>query len=150
MKKGKTTYKKNGSNVHADLLKELWNAAIALRCNITPADYKRDVLPFIFLRFHSLRYEERRSEIDAEIVDPPSDLHTTDKQLMLSLREDADLYLSKQVFLVPEEARWENIVKIARTDDVKVRLDNILDLLEASFPKLRCLLPVIYAGSNLD
>jgi type I restriction-modification system DNA methylase subunit len=76
--KRKTTNKKNGGS---DLFKELWNAAVALRGSIEPADYKRYVLPLIFLRFLSLRYEQRVSEINAEIADPQSDLFTTDKQL---------------------------------------------------------------------
>ena len=149
MKKG-LHKQKNGNGGVAELLKELWNAAVALRGNIEPADYKRYVLPLMFLRFLSLRYEKRRSEIDAEMANPTSELHTTDKQLMLSIREDSDLYLSKQVFLVPAKARWDNIIKIARTDDVKLRLDHILALLEKTFPKLKGLLPAIYAGSNLD
>lgn len=102
------------------LLKELWNAAVSLRGNIEPADYKRYVLPLIFLRFLSLRYEKRRGEIDSEMADPASDIYTTDHQMQFVLREEADLYLAKNVFLVPEEARWENIVKIARADDVKL------------------------------
>ena len=69
----KTSYK-NGNGGVAELLKELWNAAVALRGSIEPADYKRYVLPLIFLRFLSLRYEKRVSEIDAEIADPKSDL----------------------------------------------------------------------------
>ena len=98
----KPLYKqKPGNGGIAELLKELWNAAVALRGNIEPADYKRYVLPLIFLRFLSLRYEKRRAEIDAEIADPKSDLHTTDEQLALTLREDPDLYLASQVFLVP-------------------------------------------------
>ena len=132
------------------LLRELWNAAVALRGNIEPADYKRYVLPLVFLRFLSLRFEQRRAEIDAAVADPKSDLHTDDPQLALAFREDADLYLARQVFLVPEDARWENIVKIARADDVKLRLDQLLARLETTFPKLRGLLPPIYAGSNLD
>ncbi len=147
----KALYKqKNGNGGVAELLKELWNAAVALRGNIEPADYKRYVLPLIFLRFLSLRFEKRRSEIDTEIADPQSDLHTADVQLALILREDPDLYLASQVFLVPEDARWDSIIKIARADDVKLRLDNILALLEKTFPKLKGLLPAIYAGSNLD
>jgi type I restriction enzyme M protein len=144
----KKFYKKNetGSN----LFKELWNAAVALRGSIEPADYKRYVLPLIFLRFLSLRYEQRVSEIDAEIADPNSDLFTRDKQLAREIREDPDNFKKRNVFLVPEEARWDNIVKIARADDIKLRLDNILALLEKTFPKLKGLLPPIYAGSNLD
>jgi type I restriction enzyme M protein len=146
--KGKKVYKKSGSG--SDLLKELWNAAVALRGSIEPADYKRYVLPLIFLRFLSLRYEQRVSEINAEIADPQSDLFTTDKQLAREIREDPDNFKKKNVFLVPEQARWDNIVKIARADDIKLRLDNILALLEKTFPKLKGLLPPIYAGSNLD
>ena len=38
------------------LTKELFEAAITLRGSVEPADYKRYVLPIIFLRFLSLRY----------------------------------------------------------------------------------------------
>ena len=141
---------KNGSGSGNELFKELWNAAVALRGTIEPPDYKRYVLPLIFLRFLSLRFEKRHAEIVAEIADPKSDLHTKDKQLAFDILNDADNYTSKQTFLVPEEARWENIVKIARADDIKLRLDNLLALLEKTFPKLKGLLPPIYAGSNLD
>jgi type I restriction enzyme M protein len=146
--KRKKLYKKTSTG--SDLFKELWNAAVALRGSIEPADYKRYVLPLIFLRFLSLRYEQRVSEINTEIADPNSDLFTTDKQLAREIREDPDNFKKKNVFLVPKEARWDEIVKIARTDDVKLRLDNIMALLEKTFPKLKGLLPAIYAGSNLD
>ena len=141
---------KPAHSVLSELLKELWNTAVALRGSIEPADYKRYVLPLIFLRFLSLRYEKRHAELVGEIADPKSDLHTKDKQLALDILNDADNYTARQTFLVPEEARWETIVKIARADDIKLRLDKILALLEKTFPKLKGLLPPIYAGSNLD
>ncbi|MBN1208091.1 MAG: SAM-dependent DNA methyltransferase [Myxococcaceae bacterium] len=43
-----------------ELVKELWQAAVTLRGSIEPAEYKRFVLPIIFLRFLSLRSEHRR------------------------------------------------------------------------------------------
>jgi type I restriction-modification system DNA methylase subunit len=52
-----TTEKRNGI---AELLKELWEAAVTLRGSIEPADYKRYVLPIIFLRFLSMRFERRK------------------------------------------------------------------------------------------
>jgi type I restriction enzyme M protein len=142
--------KKIHKNGNSDLFKELWNAAVALRGSIEPADYKRYVLPLIFLRFLSLRYEQRVSEIKAGIADPQSDLFTRDQELAREILEDPDNFTKKNVFLVPQDARWDNIVKIARADDIKLRLDNILTLLEKTFPKLKGLLPPIYAGSNLD
>ncbi|KKM05233.1 hypothetical protein LCGC14_1756170 [marine sediment metagenome] len=42
-----------------DLIKELWQAAVNLRGSIEAPDYKRYVLPLIFFRFLSLRYERR-------------------------------------------------------------------------------------------
>ena len=50
MKKPKP-YQQPGDGGVAALMRELWNAAVALRGNIEPADYKRYVLPLIFLRF---------------------------------------------------------------------------------------------------
>ena len=105
----KVNYKGSNGRV-SELLKELLKAAVALRGSIEPADYKRYVLPLIFLRFLSLRYEKRVSEIDVEIADPKSNLFTTDKQLAMEFREDPDNFKNKNVFLVPEEARWSNIV----------------------------------------
>src|SRR5512144_1129669 len=84
----KAPYKRNDSDGVGDYRIELWNAAVALRGNIEPADYKRYVLPLIFLRFLSLRYEKRWAEINAEIADPNSDLFTTDEQLKLAIQED--------------------------------------------------------------
>lgn len=130
----------------AALTKELWQAAVTLRGSIEPADYKRYVLPIIFLRFLSLRYERRRAELERLIADKKSDYHGDKKVL-----DELDEYRSAGAFIVPEEARWGKIRESAQRDDIKVRLDNALELLEKKYPdKLRGLLPRIYAGSNLD
>ena len=135
-----------GNGGITELLKELWNAAVTLRGSIEPADYKRYVLPLIFLRFLSLRYERRRAELEHLIADPASDYHG-----LTRVREDPDEYRAGGAFIVPEAARWANIVKIAQADDVKIQLDNVLTKLEDTYPdRLRGLLPRIYAGSNLS
>lgn len=92
-----------------------------------------------------MRYERRRAELEKRIADPKSDYHGDKKAL-----NDPDEYRSAGAFIVPESARWDNIVKVAQADDIKVQLDNILELLEKKYPdKLRGLLPRLYAGSNL-
>jgi len=146
-KKGTTTKKiaSNAGNGVMDVIKELWQAAVTLRGSIEPADYKRYVLPIIFLRFLSLRYERRREEIGLLIKEPSSEYYGDTQAL-----DEPDEYRSVGAFILPEEARWENIVRHAQADDIKVRLDNILELLERTYPdKLRGLFPRIYAGSNL-
>jgi type I restriction enzyme M protein len=133
------------------LSKELWQAAVNLRGAIEPADYKRYVLPLIFLRFLSLRYQRRRAELEKLIADPTSDYHTTNPKHAASILRDPDEYRAAGAFIVPEESRWDNIVKIARADDIKTQLDKILEQLENAYPdRLRGLLPRIYGGSNLD
>jgi type I restriction enzyme M protein len=64
----------NGNGV-MELVKELWQAAVNLRGSIEPADYKRYVLPIIFLRFLSLREEKRREELRSLVADPQSDYY---------------------------------------------------------------------------
>jgi len=137
----------SGNGTIVDLTKELWQAAVALRGEIEPPDYKRYVLPIIFLRFLSLRYEKRRAELEALIADPKSDYYGDEDAL-----DDPDEYRQANTFIVPEKARWSHIVQnVAPADDVKVLMDQILTLLENTFPeKLRGLLPRIYAGSNLS
>src|SRR5262245_34978424 len=107
------------------LTKQLWQAAVELRGSIEPADYKRYVLPIIFLRFLSLRYEKRRAELARLIADPKSEYYRDKRAL-----DDPDEYRAVGAFIVPEPARWESIVKIAQRDDLKLRLDGVLETLE--------------------
>lgn len=128
------------------LTKELFQAAITLRGSVEPADYKRYVLPIIFLRFLSLRYDRRRAELEVLVADKKSDYFGDKKAI-----HDPDEYRRVGAFVIPEAARWENLRKAAQADDIKVKLDDVLESLETKYPdKLKGLLPRIYAGSNLD
>jgi type I restriction enzyme M protein len=139
----------NGNGLQG-LLKELWEAAVTLRGSIEPADYKRYVLPIIFLRFLSMRYEHRQAELKALIADPSSEYHTTDPEVIETILSDVDEYKSASVFIVPEKATWDYLRIRAQADDIKIIVDDALELLEKTYPeKLRGLLPRIYAGSNL-
>ena len=137
----------NGENGGiVSLTKELFQAAITLRGSVEPADHKRYVLPIIFLRFLSLRYDRRRAELEALVADKKSDYFGDKKAI-----HDPDEYRRVGAFVIPEAARWENLRKAAQADDIKVKLDDVLESLETKYPdKLKGLLPRIYAGSNLD
>jgi type I restriction enzyme M protein len=149
--KSKKQSEQRGNGGIRELLNELWEAAVSLRGSIEPADYKRYVLPIIFLRFLSLRYDHRRLELEKLLDDPKSEYHTTDAKIRADVLSDPDEYRAGGAFIVPEAARWENIIKVAPADDIKTKLDDILQHLEDTYPdKLKGLLPRIYAGSNLD
>lgn len=143
----KTKQGGNGENGGiVSLTKELFQAAITLRGSVEPADYKRYVLPIIFLRFLSLRYDRRRAELEALVADKNSDYFGDKKAI-----QDPDEYRRVGAFVIPEAARWENLRKAAQADDIKVKLDDVLESLENKYPdKLKGLLPRIYAGSNMD
>lgn len=134
-----------------ELTRELWQAAVNLRGSIEPADYKRYVLPIIFLRFLSLRFERRHLELSYRLAEPKDEYYTTDPKARARVLSDPDEYRSVGAFVIPEPARWSTIVANAQKDDLKKRLDDALELLETTYPdQLRGLLPRIYALSNLE
>ncbi len=152
--KGKRTRKKKGEaagNGVMALIKELWQAAVGLRDSIEPADYKRYVLPLIFLRFLSIRYKRRHDELARLVREPKSDYYTPNPKAAKSILKDPDEYRAAGAFIVPERASWDYLRTRARADNIKGTLDEALELLEKTYPKqLKGLLPPIYAGSNLD
>jgi type I restriction-modification system DNA methylase subunit len=93
----KTKQAGNGENGGIiSLTKELFQAAITLRGSVEPADYKRYVLPIIFLRFLSLRYDRRRAELEALIADKKSDYFGDKKAI-----HDPDEYRRVGAFVIP-------------------------------------------------
>ena len=102
----------------ADLQKDLFQAAIALRGSIEPADYKRYVLPLIFLRFLSLRFTKRRGELERLVLQETSDLFGDQAALT-----DPDEYRRVGAFIVPEQAQWSYLLAHAQDDDIRVKVD---------------------------
>lgn len=128
---------------------ELWNAAVKLTGNVAPADYKHYVLPLIFLRFLSLKYERRREQLELLVCDKSSGYYTESSDMKKQILNDPDEYKSAGTFIIPEKARWDYLVRHAQDDDIKIKLDHAMELLERTYPQLRGVLPKIYAGSNL-
>jgi len=132
--KKKDSKKRAAATGVTSLMKELWQAAVTLRGSIEPADYKRYVLPIIFLRFLSLRFERRRKELESLIRDRGSDYYTTNAKKARSILGDADEYRSHGAFIIPEKARWEYLRANAQSDKIKVLLDDALESLERAYP----------------
>ena len=132
-----------------DFENELWQTAVNLRGTVAPAEYKRYVLPLLFMRYLSLRYDQRRSELQQLIKDKRSDYYTSDPVDIKEILEDPFEYETKNVFIIPSEAHWDTILRHSRDDDITTRLDATMRALEKSHPKLQGLLPPIYARSNL-
>src|SRR5574341_890161 len=82
------------SNAKIGFENELWAAADAMRGNVSASDYRKIVVGLIFLKYVSDAFDFRYQELlNAE------DYYEGDE-------EDRDAYIEKNVFFVPETARW--------------------------------------------
>ncbi|KAB7668945.1 type I restriction-modification system subunit M [Bacillus sp. B1-b2] len=132
-----------------DFQKDLFEAANKMRGSVAPADYKHYVLPLIFLRYLSNKYEQRRSQLEQMVKDPNSEWFTEDKETQMVIIEDHDQYKAENVFVVPEEAKWSYIMSNAKQPNIKEILDHAMKRIEEENPELEGMLPRTFQGSNL-
>ncbi|MET8028069.1 type I restriction-modification system subunit M [Streptomyces avermitilis] len=123
----------------------LWKAADKLRGSIDAAQYKEFVLGLIFLKYVSDAFDERRSELAAELAD---DGITEDR--MDDFLEDRDEYTGAHVFWVPETARWTWIATHAKSHGVGKLLDDAMDAVMRENASLTGVLPKIFNRDNVD
>ena len=113
----------------------LWETAIGLRGSVEPSEYKHVVLSLIFLKFASDKFEER----EQEIIDEGRE----------KFLDRVEFYAMKNVFYLPEEARWLYIQQNAKQDDLALKIDTALHTLEKNNESLTGALPDNYF-SRLD
>ena len=129
----KQTVKKNAKSIE----ESLWDSADKLRGSVEPSEYKHVVLALIFLKFASDRFEHRRAELIEEGKDKYIDM--------------VEFYAMKNVFFLPEESRWDYLVKNAKQNDIAVKIDTALHTAEKTNKALQGALPDNYFSRlNLD
>lgn len=132
---------------------ELWKAANELRGAVAENQYKDYVLPLIFLKHLSERYESRKEELIDAFKDETSDYYTSDSEEQNYVLEDPDEYLSKNTYIIPKEATWQFLQDNAEQDNIKVLVDDAFDLLDETLaeyrPDLKGILPRIFVKSQL-
>src|SRR5690606_16386763 len=144
---------KNTTKADINFEQELWKAANELRGAVAENQYKDYVLPLIFLKHISERYELRRDTLRSLLNDPKSDYYTLDTEEQNYVLEDPDEYLSKNTYIIPEEATWQFLQDNAEQDNIKVLVDDAFDLLDKTLatyrPDLKGILPRIFVKSQL-
>lgn len=115
---------------------KLWKTADALRGSMDASEYRNVVLGLIFLKYVSDSFEMRHEELLK--TDYPEDA------------EDPDMYLSENIFWVPQEARWSLIQKSAKTPQVGEIIDGAMDAIEKNNDPLRGVLNKNYSSPDLD
>ena len=128
----------------------LFEAANKLRGSVESAEYKHLVLGLLFLKYISDAFEQRRSELEAELRDPASDSYISDPEQVREVLEDRDEYAAENVFWVPEQARWPALLAGASQPDIARRIDQALEAIERENTGLRNVLPRVYARAPLS
>ena len=115
---------------------ELWKMADTLRGSMDAAEYKHVVLGLIFLKYISDAFEERRGRLL--------------RKFGTETAEERDEYTAKNIFWVPEDARWEALREGAKQPDIGGRVDSAMTAVERENRALRDVLPKIYSRPALD
>ena len=112
---------------------ELWAAATKMWGHIPAAEYRQILIGLIFLRYVSATFSSLYKELKAE-----------------GWEEERDAYKAKNVFFVPESARWNKIAAATHTPEIGVVLDAAMEAIEKENPTLKNILPKIYASPDID
>ena len=114
---------------------ELWDMAATLRGGMDAEDYKHAVLGLIFLKYVSDTFEETHARLK---TDPDAD------------PEEQDEYRALNIFWVPPEARWPNIMKHARQSSIGQAVDNAMASVGEANHVLKNALPKNYGRLYAD
>lgn len=117
---------------------QLFKAADKLRKNIDAAEYKNVVLGLIFLKYISDSFQELYNELKNQTFSPYDD------------PEDRDEYLARNIFFVPQEARWSHLQSRAKLPTIGMELDEAMDAIEKENKQLKGVLPKVFGKPNLD
>ena len=126
------------TNANIGFEKELWASADKLRGHISASDYRKVAVGLIFLKYVSDAFEYRYQEI----LNAP-DYYEGDE-------EDRDSYAEKNIFFVPENARWKFIAEKTHTPEIGLVIDNAMRAIEKENTTLKNVLPINYASPDLD
>src|SRR5207249_3389601 len=99
------------------------------------ADYKHVVLGLLFLKYISDAFTEVHQKLEKDQASNP---------------EDVDEYISRRIFWVPKEARWDYLSKNAKKPEIGKIIDDAMDAIERDNRSLRGVLVKNYARPGLD
>lgn len=148
-----------------DLEKKLWTSANKLLPSLDAAVYKHVVLGLVFLKYVSDSFEERRLELKGAFSDPEHDYFLggdADETFVDEELENRDYYVEKNVFWVPEHARWKTIMDCTRLSmgatlpwggefkGIGRLLDDTMDAIEKENQRLKNILNKDYARLQID
>jgi len=148
-----------------DLEKKLWTSANKLLPSLDAAVYKHVVLGMVFVKYVSDSFETRRQELKAAFADPLNEYflgEDVDDEFINEELENRDFYTEKNVFWVPQAARWKYLQDSIRLSlgspllhggefkGAGKLLDDTMELIEKENPKLKRILNKNYAQLQIE
>lgn len=148
-----------------ELEKKLWTSANKLLPSLDAAVYKHVVLGMVFLKYVSDSFQTRRDELLEAFKNPEHEYflgEDADEELIGQELENRDYYTEKNVFWVPQAARWKNL-----QDNIRLSLgatmplggefkgagkllDDTMEMIETENPKLKRILNKNYASLQIE
>ncbi|MHB1440931.1 MAG: class I SAM-dependent DNA methyltransferase [Cuniculiplasma sp.] len=117
--------------------KKLWKSADKMRSNMDAAEYKHVVLGLIFLKYISDSFNEIHTILENQKED-------------FSDSEDRDEYISRNVFWVPPDARWDYLQRNAKQPKIGRMIDDAMEVIERDNSSLKGVLLTNYSRPSLD
>lgn len=128
----------NQSTANLGFETKLWAAADKLRGHMDPSEYKHVVLGLIFLKYISDSFEETYQSIK------------NDPEAFDGEWEDKDAYKARNIFWVPEVARWDYLKQNAKRSEIGKIVDDAMIAIEKENHTLKGVLPKSYGRPDLN
>ena len=127
---------KTASKQEPNFEAQMFKAADKLRKNMDAAEYKHIVLGLVFLKHISDSFIALHKQLTNEPDGDP---------------EDRDEYKGKNIFYVPDKARWEYLHTRSKLPSIGQDIDEAMLAIEKENPEhLKDILPKVYARPSLD
>lgn len=122
--------KRKSTKKQKSIEETLWDSANKLRGSVEPSEYKHVVLSLIFLKFVSDKFEVQQQKI----IDAGREKYLDNKAF----------YRRDNVFYLSPKSRWKYIKEQSKQNDIALKIDTALSLIEKDNKALEGALPDNY------
>lgn len=124
-----------------DFKRVLLDTANSLRGSVSAAEFKYPVLALVFLKYVSDVFDAQATVIRERFADPEQpdyfiEDEETRKQIVEDFVNDRDAYEQDNVFWIPEESRYPQLLKYIADEKIPQRLDDAMKSIEEENPEL--------------
>jgi len=121
-----------------ELEKTIWATAKKLQNNVDFYEGAHIILGLVFLRYTTDTSEE------------PGESFTKENRVIYGNVDDREEHLTFNEFFVPRRARWTFLVSNAKSAEIGLLVDEVIEAIEKLNENIRGILPKNYSDQNID